>query len=92
VFSYEKHQGDIMKTAHLVKKYREIVKSQTPDLKVDEEEILTPREAAAFLRIGYKRLLNMSSNGQIPYHKLGRSNRYLKSDLLNLLLMNRKGA
>ena len=86
-----------MKTAHLSKRYR----AAQPQLRAQvnpttgpvatEDCWMTPREAAEYLRLGYKRLLNMSSSGQIPYHKLGRSNRYLKSELFQLLQSQRKG-
>ena len=52
---------------------------------------LTTREAADFLRVSTKRLLNMVSAGQIPYHKLGRTNRYKRSELEQLLTRNKRG-
>lgn len=86
-----------MKTAHLVKRYRALSTDKNTrsvnetSLTHTENEYLKPREAAEFLRIGYKRLLNMSSNGQIPYYKLGRSNLYLKSELNLMLEKSRRG-
>lgn len=86
-----------MKTAHLSKRYRAArpqFKDQvglTTNIASEEDCWMTPREAAVYLRVGYKRLLNMSSSGQVPYHKLGRSNRYLKSELFQLLQSRRKG-
>jgi len=56
-----------------------------------EEEWLTTEEAANYLRLSRQTLLNMTSNGQIPYYKLGRSNRYLRSELKRLLLAHSKG-
>ena len=44
------------------------------------------KEAADYLRISPKTLLNISSNGKVKYYKLGRRNRYLESDLARLLL------
>lgn len=55
------------------------------------EEWLTTAEAASYLRVGSKRLLNLCSNGRIPHYKLGRSNRFLKSELRELLLSQRRG-
>lgn len=52
---------------------------------------MSSAEAAQFLGISAKSLLNMTSNGKIPYYKLGRRNRYLKADLNKLLLENRRG-
>jgi excisionase family DNA binding protein len=55
------------------------------------EEWMTTEEAAAYLKIPKASLLNLSSNGKVPYYKFQRRNRYLKSDLLRLLLSNRRG-
>lgn len=48
-------------------------------------------EAAEFLKIDRGTLLNFVSNGIVPYYKLGRSNRYLKSELEKMLRTNPKG-
>lgn len=56
-----------------------------------KDEWLTTAEAAGVLKIPEGSLRNLTSNGRIPYYKLGRRNRYLKSDLLKLLLSTRKG-
>ena len=55
------------------------------------EEFMTTKEASEFLKISEASLLNLSSNGRVPYFKFMRRNRYLKSDLLKLLLSNRRG-
>lgn len=52
---------------------------------------LTTEQAATFLGISKKSLLNIASNGKIPFSKFGRRNRYLRSDLHELLLANRRG-
>lgn len=57
----------------------------------DGPEWLNTVEAADFLRRSPAALRNMTSNGGIPYHKLGRRNRYKRSDLRSLLLQNRRG-
>ncbi len=54
-------------------------------------EWLDTVEAAKFLRVSVATLRNMTSNGLIPYYKLGRRNRYKRSDLRSLLLQNRRG-
>jgi excisionase family DNA binding protein len=46
-------------------------------------------EASEYLSISKGQLLNMVSRGEIPYYKLGRSNRYLKEELDNLLMSSR---
>jgi excisionase family DNA binding protein len=55
------------------------------------EEWLTTEEAAAFLKIGVATLRNMTSNGHVPYYKLGRRNRYLKSELHKMMLSEKRG-
>lgn len=56
-----------------------------------EQEWLTTSEAARYLRISTKYLLNLTSNGKIQYFKFGRRNRFLLSSLRSLLLANAKG-
>lgn len=48
-------------------------------------------EAASYLRISVKTLMNLSSNGAIPFYKFGRRNRYLKEELDQILLQNKRG-
>ena len=69
------------------------IEKQNGSLKTeyDEGRFLTAREAAEYLSIPYESVLNMSSSGQLPYYKLGRRNRYLVSDLKQLLLAERRG-
>lgn len=61
-------------------------------LKIEEAEWLTSKEAAEYLRVSEATLRNMASNGQIPYAKLGRSNRYNRIELYQLLQSHRRGA
>lgn len=61
-------------------------------LKIEEDEWLTTKEAAQYLGLSEAVLRNMTSNGSIPYYKLGRSNRYNRSELRQLLFSNKKGA
>jgi excisionase family DNA binding protein len=51
----------------------------------DNQEWLTTEEAAKYLRVSIGALRNMTSNGQVPYYKLLRRNRYRIEDLRNLL-------
>ncbi len=53
-------------------------------------EWLNSEEAAIFLRISVKVLRNMTSNGQIPFYKLGRRNRYRKCELEAMLLSKKR--
>lgn len=48
-------------------------------------------EAANYLRISVKTLMNLSSNGVVPFYKFGRRNRYLKEELDQILLQNKRG-
>lgn len=50
-----------------------------------EEEWLTSKEAADYLKVSVKTLMNLSSNGTIPYYKFSRLNRYKKSELAHLI-------
>lgn len=54
-------------------------------------EWLNSEEAANFLRISVKALRNMTSNGQLPFYKLGRRNRFRKDELEAQLLSKRRG-
>lgn len=60
-------------------------------LKIESDVWLNTNEAAEYLRISVGTLRNETSNGNVPYYKFGRRNRYRKLDLRNLLLQNRKG-
>ena len=51
---------------------------------------LNTAEAAEYLSISKGQLLNLVSRGEIPYYKLGRSNRYLKKELDEILLSTRR--
>ena len=55
------------------------------------EKWLTTIEAANYLRISSKCLLNLASNGGIPFYKFGRRNRYLESELKKVLLASPRG-
>ena len=57
----------------------------------ENQKWFTTEEAANYLRVGKKTLLNLTSNGQVPYSKFGRRNRYLESDLNRLLMIERRG-
>lgn len=52
------------------------------------EEVFTRKEASAYLAVSIGML---DSKLDIPFLKIGRSKRYLKSDLDNFLLSVRKG-
>jgi len=56
-----------------------------------ESEWMNSEEAAAYLRISPYQLRNLTSNGRVPYYKFGRSNRYLRRELRELLLGQARG-
>jgi hypothetical protein len=60
-------------------------------LKIEEDEVLDSKSAAKLLGITVVSLFNLCSQGKVPYYKFGRRNRYLKSELLNLLLATPRG-
>ncbi len=55
------------------------------------EKMMSTREAADFLGIPVGSLRNLTSQGKIPYYKLGRRNRYSRNELTQLLLSNKRG-
>jgi excisionase family DNA binding protein len=57
----------------------------------NEYNWMNTTEAAALLRVSVKALRNMTSNGFIPYYKLGSRNRYRREDLEALLLSQKRG-
>ena len=65
-----------------------MLSSPTSSLKI---EWLDSNEAAGMLRISVKSLRNLTSNGQVPYYKFGRRNRYRRDELEALLLQERRG-
>ncbi|MBC7456799.1 MAG: helix-turn-helix domain-containing protein [Bdellovibrionaceae bacterium] len=54
-------------------------------------EWLDSNTAAKYLYISVKTLRNLTSNGQIPFYKFGRRNRYRKDELDSILLKNKRG-
>ena len=75
--------------------FKELKEMVVPDKDVDcslkTEKMMTSEEAAEYLGISIQSLLNRVSAGSIPYYKLGRLNRYKKSELAQLLLSNKRG-
>lgn len=54
-------------------------------------EWMSTPEAAEYLGLTVGSLRNMTSNGQVPYYKLGKRNRYLAVELRQLLLSQKRG-
>ncbi|MBF0313359.1 MAG: helix-turn-helix domain-containing protein [Oligoflexia bacterium] len=58
---------------------------------IQEQEWITTDEAAKYLGISKRCLLNNTSQGKIPFYKFGRRNRYRLDELRQLLLSQRRG-
>lgn len=56
------------------------------------EEWLDSVEASVYLKVSLGALRNMTSNGQIPFYKMGKRNRYRTEELRQLLLSQKRGA
>lgn len=56
-----------------------------------QNEWMNTTEAAAFLKVTVRALWRLTGSGSVPFYKLNRNNRYLKSDLERLLLSTRRG-
>lgn len=70
-------------------------KAGNGSLKTEQNEIenlLTTEELATLLKVSPGVVRNMTSNGQLPYYKLGRRNRYWWSEIKKLLSSTHKGA
>ncbi len=52
---------------------------------MDDQELMTIREAAEFLKMHYQTVREKVANGEIPSCKVGRIYRILKSDLMKYL-------
>jgi len=50
-----------------------------------QSEVLTPKEAAEFLRCSLSFVHKATRAGRIPHHRLGRDLRYVKTELLHWL-------
>lgn len=76
-----------------LKKYRHLVKTDgILTRSLITEEWLDSVEAAAYLKVSLGALRNMTSNGQIPFYKMGKRNRYRTEELRQLLLSQKRGA
>jgi len=65
--------------------------SEVENFDSEHDEFYTTEQAASFLKVSKKRILNLASSGKLPFYKLFNSNRYRKSELLKLILSNKKG-
>jgi excisionase family DNA binding protein len=68
--------------------YDPMLTSSPSSLKI---EWLDSKEAANLLRVTVKALRNLTSNGNIPFYKLGRRNRYRRDELEAILLQEKRG-
>lgn len=56
-----------------------------------ESDWMTTAEVASFLRVSVGQIRNWTSNGRLPYNKLGKLNRYSRKEIESLLLSNKRG-
>lgn len=49
---------------------------------MSQEEVLTTKEAADFLKVSVLTLRKMTRNGNIPAHRMGRKYVFLRSEIL----------
>ncbi len=56
-----------------------------------DDEWLNSKQAAQYLKVSVAQLHNLTSAGQIPHYKMGRANRYQKSELREFLLKFPRG-
>ena len=54
-------------------------------------EFLSHKEAAQYLKISEGELRNKTSNGTIPYYKIGRRNLYRLSEMRSFVLSQKRG-
>lgn len=77
---------------HLIKGRRLVKTDETHTRSLTTEEWLDSVEAAAYLKVSLGALRNMTSNGQVPFYKMGNRNRYRIEELRQLLLSQKRGA
>ena len=53
---------------------------------------MTVEEVAIYLRLSKKVIYNLTSNGYLPYYKIGQRNRFLKSEIDELVQSQKVGA
>lgn len=52
---------------------------------MENDEILTAKEAAEYLKISLQTIYQLKAAGKVPFKKIGGSLRFLKSELYNWL-------
>ena len=53
---------------------------------------MTAEEVAAYLKVSKGVVYNLTSNGYLPYYKVGGRNRFLLSEIEELILKQKVGA
>lgn len=56
-----------------------------------DNEWLSSKQAAAYLKTSVAQLRNLTSSGKVPYYKFGRRNLYRLEELRQLLLAEPRG-
>ena len=68
--------------------YNHMLIKASSSLKIESEKKiwLNTTQASEYLNISVKTLLNLTSTGQVPYHKFGRLNRYRTEELDSVMI------
>jgi excisionase family DNA binding protein len=53
---------------------------------------MTVEEVARYLRVSKSVVYNLTSNGYLPYYKIGGRNRFLRSEIDQIILNEKVGA
>ena len=53
---------------------------------------MTTEEVAQYLRVSKSVVYNLTSNGYLPYYKIGGRNRFLRSEIDKLIFQQKIGA
>jgi len=70
---------------------KQFLTEEAPCSSLKTQEWMTTEQAAEYLGLSVGALRNMTSNGQVPFYKFGRRNRYYVVELRQLLLSQKRG-
>lgn len=59
---------------------------------INEDRLLRPEEVAGILRLSKPRIYQLAKTGLVPFIQIGKSIRFLESDVCNFIRSRRFGA
>jgi excisionase family DNA binding protein len=59
---------------------------------MNDDEIMTPADVAEFLKLHIKSIYALAKKGEIPGNRIGRSWRFMRSDIVRLVKHEAKAA